>query len=249
MSHIEISPLVLDSTWISGWTNTYAVGANGLRAVAAAAAASGPGVLANASAAALVGKAAAAALVAPTLRCIATPLSAAAVTTHANTRAHANYTRSPTLNTLSSAIEHRRIPGCLRETAAHLNSQRDEVRGSYSIRRYTWDWHLRTGSKLVECFNCIDAQSEEERRYMYIYVIIDRTCKRFLIVSENEHDSPTSSATLRVQQPLFDVTQREQEISLFLPKIDFKKLCSRSKYAREETLEKPKNHLFRFTSG
>lgn len=56
---------------------TYA-GAKGCRAVAAAAAASGPGFLARASAAALVGKAA---LAAPTLpRCIATPRNAAAAT-------------------------------------------------------------------------------------------------------------------------------------------------------------------------
>lgn len=48
--------------------------------MAAAAAASGPGFLARANAAALVGKAA---LAAPTLpRWMATPLSAAAVTTH-----------------------------------------------------------------------------------------------------------------------------------------------------------------------
>lgn len=54
--------------------------------MAAAAAASGPGFLARANAAALVGKAA---LAAPTLpRWMATPLSAAAVTTHTN--AHAN---------------------------------------------------------------------------------------------------------------------------------------------------------------
>lgn len=65
--------------------STYA-GAKGCRAVAAAAAASGPGFLARANAAALVGKAA---LAAPTLpRWMATPLSAAAATTHTN--AHAN---------------------------------------------------------------------------------------------------------------------------------------------------------------
>lgn len=56
--------------------NTYA-GAKGCRAVAAAAAASCPGFLANARAAALVGKAV---LVVATLpRCIATPRNAAAV--------------------------------------------------------------------------------------------------------------------------------------------------------------------------
>lgn len=60
-------------------TDTYA-GAKGCRAVAAAAAASGPGFLASARAAAPVGKVALAAPTRP--RCIATPLSAAAVTTH-----------------------------------------------------------------------------------------------------------------------------------------------------------------------
>lgn len=59
------------------WTDTYA-GAKGCRAVAAAAAASGPGFLANARAAAPVGKVALAAPTRP--RCIATPLSAAAAT-------------------------------------------------------------------------------------------------------------------------------------------------------------------------
>ena len=63
--------------------STYA-GAKGCRAVAAAAAASGPGFLARANAAALVGNVA---LAAPTLpRWIATPLNAAAVTTHTNMR-------------------------------------------------------------------------------------------------------------------------------------------------------------------
>ncbi|KZC13250.1 hypothetical protein WN55_05556 [Dufourea novaeangliae] len=61
-------------------------GAKGCRAVAAAAAASGFGFLARARAAALVGKAALAALTRPLW--MATPLSAAAATTHKN--AHAN---------------------------------------------------------------------------------------------------------------------------------------------------------------
>lgn len=61
------------------WTDTYA-GAKGCRAVAAAAAASGPGFLASARAAAPVGKVALAAPTRP--RCMATPLSAAAGTTH-----------------------------------------------------------------------------------------------------------------------------------------------------------------------
>lgn len=69
--------------------DTY-VGAKGCKAVAAAAAASGPGFLARASAAAPVGNAALAAPTRP--RCMATPLSAAAGTTHA-IRAHMPITR------------------------------------------------------------------------------------------------------------------------------------------------------------
>lgn len=69
----------------TGSRSTYA-GAKGCRAVAAAAAASGPGFLARANAAALVGKAALAAPTRPLW--MATPLSAAAATTR--TKAHAN---------------------------------------------------------------------------------------------------------------------------------------------------------------
>lgn len=66
--------------------STYA-GAKGCRAVAAAAAASGPGFLARANAAALVGKAALAAPTRPLW--MATPLSAAAATTRTKTHANA----------------------------------------------------------------------------------------------------------------------------------------------------------------
>lgn len=69
----------------TGSRSTYA-GAKGCRAVAAAAAASGPGFLARANAAALVGKAALAAPTRPLW--MATPLNAAAATTR--TKAHAN---------------------------------------------------------------------------------------------------------------------------------------------------------------
>lgn len=110
------------------WTDTYA-GAKGCRAVAAAAAASGPGFLASARAAALVGKVA---LVAPTRpRCMATPLSAAAATTH--TRHARTCTiiegRLPWRLTLRYRPLQRGLQVAPRGTAAHIDSRRDEVRG------------------------------------------------------------------------------------------------------------------------
>jgi len=95
--------------------------------VAAAAAASGPGFLARASAAAPVGNAALAAPTRP--RCMATPLSAAAATTHA-TRAHMPITRKGRLprGTYTSLSGHRivRTPGCTSgNRGARRQPQRD----------------------------------------------------------------------------------------------------------------------------
>lgn len=96
--------------------------------MAAAAAASGPVFLTSASAAAPVGKVV---LGVPALpRCMATPLRAAAATTHATRAQHANYTGSPTLG----GDLRRYRPGWLqvapRGTAAHVDSQRDEGQSS-----------------------------------------------------------------------------------------------------------------------
>lgn len=109
--------------------STYA-GAKGCRAVAAAAAASGPGFLARANAAALVGKAA---LAAPTLpRWMATPLKAAAVTTHT----HANAclpSRSAFIAVVSSHSA--RSPRVLREFSARvIFAGHDRFAASCSLR-------------------------------------------------------------------------------------------------------------------
>lgn len=112
------------------WADTYA-GAKGCRAVAAAAAASGPGFLANARAAALVGKVALAAPTRP--RCMATPLSAAAATTHTRHARTCTITQSrlPWRLTLLSTITPRRTPGCSPPGTAtqHRQPARLEVHG------------------------------------------------------------------------------------------------------------------------